>query len=68
MCCHIRDKLLLQAIPDSPACFRDFLHHQEEHLGGCKDELEAVAEDALTCVTDACKVSLAELEKELAEV
>lgn len=68
MCCQIRDKLLLRAIPDRPACFGDFLQHQEQHLEVCRDELEAVAEDALTCVTDTCKVSLAELEKELAEV
>ena len=68
LCCSIRDKLLLQAVPASPVCFSEFLEDQEQHLECRKSDLEAVAADALMCITDACNFSLTELEKELAEV
>lgn len=68
LCCTVENQLLLQSVPAGPISLQDFLESQEEHVEKCKEELAEMADEALECVTDACKQSLAKLEKELAEV
>lgn len=68
LCCTAEGQLLLQPVPPAPISLQEFLESQEEHVEKCKEELAETADEALECVTDACKQSLAQLEKELAEV
>jgi hypothetical protein len=68
LCCTVAGKLLLQPVPEGPVSFKDFLESQEHHVGNCREELSKVADQSLLCVTQACKQSLVQLEKELAEV
>ena len=68
LCCNVEGQLLLQPVPPEPVSLQGFLESQEDHVERCKEELAGMADEALECVTDVCKQSLAQLEKELAEV
>jgi hypothetical protein len=68
LCCKMQSQLLLQQVPPAPVSLQGFLEYQEEHVEKCKVEIKEMADEALEVITDACKQSLARLEKELAEV
>jgi hypothetical protein len=68
LCCKVESQLLMRQVPPVPISLQGFLESQEEHVEECKVELKELADEALEVITDACKQSLAQLEKELAEV
>jgi hypothetical protein len=45
-----------------------YLATQQAHLAICQEELSEVAKAALACITTACKASLWQLERDLADV
>jgi hypothetical protein len=68
LCCALESQSLLKEVGNKPVKYSDFLAEQLEHVERCKESLEETAIAALACVRNACKESLAALERELAEV